>query len=59
MKSLAPEVSCAKGVFQTQPPISGANFSNNISVSHITWHDLWNHLTINLKDKYFHNSIEW
>ena len=28
----APEELCAKGVFQIQPPISGVNFSNNMSV---------------------------
>ena len=27
---------CAKGVFQIQLPISGGNFSNNISIPHIT-----------------------
>ena len=36
MKSQAPEKMCAKGVFQIQPPISGVNFSNNISIAHIT-----------------------
>ena len=24
-----------------------------------TWHDLWNLLTINFKDKPFHNSVDW
>ena len=41
------------GVFQIQPPISGVNFSNNISVPHITWHKHSDLLTINLKDETF------
>ena len=36
MKSPALEALCAKGAFQIQPPISGANFSNDISIPHIT-----------------------
>ena len=36
MESPAPEALCAKGAFQIQPPISGVNFSNNISIPHIT-----------------------
>ena len=31
MKSPPPEADCAKGVFQIQMPISGVNFSNNMS----------------------------
>ena len=44
-------------IFQIQPPISGVNFSNNISVPYITWHNLWNLLTINLKNESFLNSM--
>ena len=44
------------GVFQVQPPISVVNFSSNTSVPHKTWHNLWNFLTINFKDEFFHNS---
>ena len=36
MKSPTLEALCTKDVFQIQPPISGANFSNNISVPNIT-----------------------
>ena len=36
MKSPTPEPLCAKGVFQIQPCISGVNFSNIISIPHIT-----------------------
>ena len=36
MKSSTPEEFCAKGVFQIQLPISGINFSNNISIPHVT-----------------------
>ena len=35
MKSSPEETQCAKGVFQIQPPISGANFSNNISTPQV------------------------
>ena len=45
MKSSAEEALCAKGVFQIQLTISGVNFSNNIPVPQITWHNLWNLLT--------------
>ena len=31
--------------FQIQPSISGVNFSNNISIPHITWHNLWKSIT--------------
>ena len=56
--SSALQALCVKGIFQIQPPISGANFLNNISLPHITWRNLGNFLTINLKDKSFLNSIE-
>ena len=56
MKPPVPEVLCVKGV---STPISGANFSNNISISHTTQQILWSLLTINLDDKSSHNSIEW
>ena len=32
MKLTVPKALCTKGIFQIQPPISGANFSNNISI---------------------------
>ena len=35
MKSPSPETWYAKGVFQTKAPISGVNFSNNISIPQI------------------------
>ena len=40
MKSPASEALFAKGVFQIGSPISGVNFSNNISIPHITAQDL-------------------
>ena len=51
MKSPPLEPLCAKGAFQIQTPISRVNFSNDISIPHITWHNLKppNLLTINLK----------
>ena len=42
MKFPAPKALCAKGVFQIQRPISGVNFSNNTSILHITYYNLWN-----------------
>ena len=59
MKSPLLEAECAKGVFQIQPPISGVNFSNNMSVPQTrvnmneTEHDTTfeTALTINHKDK--------
>ena len=66
MKPLPLKALCAKGVFQIRLPISGVNFPNNISIPQLepasrnwTLHNLWNLLTINFKDKSFHNSIEW
>ena len=35
MKSPPPEALCANGVVQIHPPISGVNFSNNISIPQI------------------------
>ena len=46
MKSSAPEELQANDVFQIQFPISGVNFSNNIPILQITWHNLWNLLTL-------------
>ena len=58
-----------KDVFQIQPSLSGVKCSNNISVPQVrvnmsgkwTWHNLWSHLSVNLKDKTFPSfySIEW
>ena len=59
MKYTLPEALWAKGAFQIQPTICGVNFSNNILIPYIAWHNLWNLLTINLKDKSFHYFIEW
>ena len=68
MKSPPPEVWREKGVFQIQPPISGVNFSNKISIPQVrvnmreTEHDTTfenSFLIINHKDKPFHNSKEW
>ena len=33
MKSPNPEAQCTEGVFQSQFPICGVNFSNNISIT--------------------------
>ena len=52
---------CTKGVFQIQPPISGVNFSNNMSVPPYNMTEtlkLLNLSTINLKDESFLNSLE-
>ena len=51
MKSPVLEVLFAKGAFQIQSRISGVNFSNDISIPHITWHNFETSqsLTINLK----------
>ena len=51
MKSPVLEVLFAKGAFQIQSHISGVNFSNDISIPHITWHNFETSqsLTINLK----------
>ena len=63
MKSPPPEAYCAKSVFQIQPPTSGVNFLNNISIPKVRVnrkkieHDT-TYETINLKDISFHNSIE-
>ena len=57
----APEELCAKGVFQIQPPISGVNFSNNMSAPPYNMTETLeplNLLTINLKDESFLNSLE-
>ena len=59
MKPLVPEALFVKVAFQIEAPISANNFSNNISIPHITWCNFWNLLALNLKDKSFHNSIEW
>ena len=47
-----------KGCFSNSTRISGVNFTNNISIPHITWQNLCPILTINLKNEFFHNSIE-
>ena len=50
---------CAEGIFQMQRPICAVNFTNKISRSSWTWHNLWNLLTINFRNKYFYNSVDW
>ena len=57
MKSRTPETQYAEGIFQMQYPICAANFTNKISRSSWPWHNLWKLLTINLRNKYFHNSL--
>ena len=55
----SPGVECEKGVFQIQSPIFGIKFSNNMSLPqdrvniewNLTWHNIWNLLTINILDK--------
>ena len=59
MKSPTPEASHTEGVFPIQPSICPVNFSNNISRSGWTWQNLWNLLTINLKNKSSHYSMDW
>ena len=67
MKSPTPEAQCAEIVFQIQTPICDVYFLNNISIppgrgqqeGNWTWLNLWNCLTINLKNKSFNNSKDW
>ena len=42
-----------------QAPTCAARFTNDMSKSDWTWHKLWIFSTINLKYKYFHNSVDW
>ena len=42
MKSPTPEAKCAKGVFQIQSPISGVNYSNNISITQVRANEMKN-----------------
>ena len=48
-----------EGVFQMQYLICALNFTNNISETDLIWHNLWKLLTINFKNKYFHNPVDW
>ena len=59
MKSPTPEAQCAVGAFQKQYPICAVNFTNNISKSDWTWHSLWKLVTVNFRNKYFLNSVDW
>ena len=59
MKSPTPETQCAECIFQKQYHICAVNFTNKISRSSKPWHNLWKLLTINFRDKYFHNSVDW
>ena len=45
--SIKTSTSTLLGVFQIQFRISGVNFSNNISIPHITWHNLLSLLIFN------------
>ena len=49
MKSPTPEAKCAEGVFQSQSPICGANFSNNISMTQVSVNERKTNLTRSLK----------
>ena len=44
MKSSASDTLLAKGIFETQHHFSGIDFSNDMSMPQITWHNLWKHL---------------
>ena len=57
--NLLPLRQCAEGIFQRQFPIYTVNFTNKMSGSSWTWHNLWKFLTNNLRNKYFHNSVNW
>ena len=59
MKSPTPKTQCAEGIFQMQYPICVVNFTNKISRSSWPLHNLWKLLTINFRNKYFHNSVDW
>ena len=59
MKSWTSETYCAECAFQIQHSIYAFNFPNNISRWGWTWHNLWNIVTVNLKEWFFHNSINW
>ena len=59
MKSPTPETQCAEGIFQMQYPICAVNSTNKISSSSWPWHKLWKRLTINFRNKYFRNSVDW
>ena len=66
MNSPSPEVWCAESDFQMQSPIYDVNFSNNISMTQVMVNEreteldsTFNLLTINLKYKSLHNSIDW
>ena len=54
-----PQRHCMRLCFSNSAPTSFVNFSNNISILHIAWYNLWNLLTLNLKEEFFHISIKW
>ena len=64
MKSPTPETQCPKGVSQIQSLICDVYFSDtpintpgqDQQEGNWTWLNIWNLLTIKLKDKSFHNS---
>ena len=62
MKSSTPKAQYAEGGFQIQPLIFDVYLltpGQDQQKGNWTWLDLWNLLTINVKDKYFHNSKDW
>ena len=62
MKFPTPEAQCAEIVFQISPLFVQLTFPIIFQGQHErnwTWCDLWNLLTINFKDKFFHNYIDW
>ena len=58
MKSPTPEAQCAEGTFQIQCPICAVIFTNKISRS-IDHDTTFENLTINFRNNYFHNFIDW
>ena len=59
MKSQTLEAYCAKDVLQIETPICAVKCPSHMSESGWPWHSLWNFLTINLKNKSFHNFLDW
>ena len=59
MKSPTPETQCAVDIYQMQYSICAVNFTNKISRSSWTWHNLWKLLIIRFREKYFDNSADW
>ena len=47
------------GYFSNANPLLFVLLTLQIIRLSCTWHNLWNLLTINFKNKYFHNSVDW